>query len=95
MSVLTEILTRLVSGWKWALGAAAGIAVLFYRWRAEANRDKAQKAIDHANYLQDKARAQSRVDDKMQVKREIHEKERENLRKRRREGQRGGGLGKW
>lgn len=95
MKVLTNILTRLLGGWRWVLGAAAGIAVLFYRWRANHNARKAAKAEDKLRYMEAKESRDVRLEKEMEVRQEIHKKERENLRKRRREGKRGGGLGKW
>lgn len=90
-----SILSKLLSGWKWVLGALAGFAIVFYRWRADRNAEKALQAQNRVRYMEAKETRDVQLQRRMKETQQQHEKEREDLRERRREGKRGGGLGKW
>lgn len=88
-------LSMLLSGWKWVLGAFAGAAVLFYRWRSQVNKAKADRAKDRVTYLETKQDMQKDMARTQEAVKKRHKREREKLQERRRRGERGGGLGDW
>lgn len=99
MTVFTDILKAIAGKalgyWKLTLAGMAMVAALFYRWRSNVNAGKALRAQHRIRYLEAKEVRQVRVEQKMEAVAEKHKKEREELEQRRREGKRGGGLGKW
>lgn len=74
-------------------GIAAGFAA-FFKWRADVNEKRAAAAEEALRYHKARSKNHQEINDSLRGTRERHQKEREELRKREREGKRER-MGKW
>lgn len=92
--MIAQVIKWVLQYWQAALAALGGLAIWFFKWRAEKNKERALRAENKADYLEKKAEQKERmVDARRQVEKK-HREEREEIRKKRRKGGRTG-LPKW